>query len=325
MSAESSKPKLLDQLKILMRTRRYSPRTIDAYEQWVRRFILYHNKKHPIEMGAEEVERFLTYLVTDLNVAPATQNQALSALIFLYRHILERPLPAGMRPVRSQKTPKPPTILTVREVTALLEQLVGEIRLACELLYGAGLRVGECVRLRIKDIDFDYKTITIHNGKGAKDRVVPLPVSLSERLKVHIGNIREQHNRDLNRGFGSAPLPYALNRKLPNAHREFAWQFLFPANTLSVDEQDGVVRRSHVSPSTLQRSVKGAARQVGIDKRVTCHTLRHCFATHLLQNGYDIRTVQELMGHNDVKTTMIYTHVLKRGGLGVQSPLDRIR
>ena len=325
MSTEDSKPKLLDQLKLLMRTRRYSPRTIEAYEQWVRRYILYHKKRHPREMGVEEVEDFLTYLVTSLNVAPATQNQALSALIFLYRHFLELPLPPGIRPVRSRKTPKQPAILTMPEVTQLLDRLEGPIKLACELLYGAGLRVGECVRLRIKDLDFEYKTITIHNGKGAKDRVVPLPTSLNERLKAHIARVRELHNRDLNHGFGSVTLPYALNRKLRNAHREFAWQFLFPSHTLSVDEEDGMVRRGCLSPSTLQRRLKYAARAVGIEKRVTCHTLRHSFATHLLQNGYDIRTVQELMGHNDVKTTMIYTHVLKRGGLGVQSPLDRLR
>ena len=316
------KEKLLDQVVRIMQQRRYAPRTIQAYRYWIRCFILFHDKRHPREMGAPEIEAFLSHLVTDHNVAPATQNQALSALLLLYRQILALSLESVISPTKARKSPKQPTVLTPTEIAALLANMKGISKLVALLLYGAGLRINECVTLRVKDLDFAYRSLTVHDGKGAKDRVVPMPESLIELLRRQIESVRRIHESDLGHGFGSAPLPYALKRKMPRAPKELRWQYLFPSRTLSPDRRDGDVRRHHLSPSTVQRDVKRAAEQAGLLKRVTCHTLRHNFATHLLQNGYDIRTVQELLGHKDVKTTMIYTHVLKQGGLAVRSPLD---
>jgi integron integrase len=314
--------KLLDQLSDTLRTRHYSYRTEQSYIDWVRRYILFHQKRHPATLGAEEIRAFLTHLATDRNVAASTQNQALSAVLFLYREVLHKELDPIL--LSGAKRPERlPTVLTREEVGSILSQLMGTHKLMAQLLYGSGLRLMECVRLRVKDLDFDYKTITVRDGKGEKDRVTPLPDALLTVLQRQMERVRLLHDEDLAAGFGRVYLPNALEKKYPNAAAELGWQYLFPAPKCSLDPRSpGVMRRHHIEASGLQRSVKEAARKAEIHKRVTCHTFRHSFATHLLQNGYDIRTVQELLGHKDVRTTMIYTHVLQRGGLAVKSPLD---
>ena len=317
--------KLLEQLSDALRTKHYSYRTEETYINWVRRYILFHQKRHPNTMGAEEIHAFLAHLASDRKVAASTQNQALSAVLFLYREVLHKEidpilLSGAKRPERL------PTVLTRDEVTTILAQLNGTHKLMTQLLYGSGLRLMECVRLRIKDLDFHYKTVTVRDGKGEKDRITPMPDSLIAPLQRQVERVRLLHDEDLAAGFGQVHLPNALEMKYPSAASELAWQYLFPAPKYSLDPRSpGVMRRHHLEPSGLQRSVKEAARKAGIRKRVTCHTFRHSFATHLLQAGYDIRTVQELLGHKDVRTTMIYTHVLQRGGLAVKSPLDEIR
>ena len=313
--------KLLDQLREVLRLKHYSYRTEEAYVNWVRRFIIFHDKRHPAEMGAPEIQTFLAHLAQEGNVSASTQNQALSALLFLYREVLHREidfvsLPTAKRPKRL------PTVLTRDEVRRLLVCLDGVYKLMAQLLYGSGLRLMECVRLRIQDLDFEYRTITVRDGKGEKDRIVPLPETVIPELHRQIERVRLIHEEDLAAGYGEVYLPDALERKYPNAAREFIWQYLFPASKRSLDPRSGKERRHHIDPSALQRAVRQAAHKAAIAKRVTCHTLRHSFATHLLQAGYDIRTVQELLGHKDVRTTMIYTHVLQRGGLAVRSPLD---
>jgi integron integrase len=313
--------KLLDQLRDALRTKHYSYRTEETYVDWARRYILFHDKRHPAEMGAPEIRAFLAYLATERKVSASTQNQALSAILFLYREVL------GMEPelilLSSAKRPERlPTVLTRNEALDVIDRLEGTHRLMAQLLYGCGLRLMECVRLRLKDIDFDYKTVTVRDGKGEKDRVTPLPDAAAPDLRRQIERVRLLHEEDLAAGFGEVYLPYALAEKYPSAARELGWQYLFPSYKRSLDPRGDVERRHHLAPSALQRAVQGAARAAGILKRVTCHTLRHSFATHLLENGYDIRTVQELLGHKDVRTTMIYTHVLQRGGLAVRSPLD---
>jgi len=313
--------KLLDQLREVLRLKHYSYRTEEAYVNWVRRFIIFHDKRHPAEMGAPEIQTFLAHLAQEGNVSASTQNQALSALLFLYREVLHREidfvsLPTAKRPKRL------PTVLTRDEVRRLLDCLDGVYKLMAQLLYGSGLRLMECVRLRIQDLDFEYRTITVRDGKGEKDRIVPLPETVIPELHRQIERVRLIHEEDLAAGYGEVYLPDALERKYPNAAREFIWQYLFPASKRSLDPRSGKERRHHIDPSALQRAVRQAAHKAAIAKRVTCHTLRHSFATHLLQAGYDIRTVQELLGHKDVRTTMIYTHVLQRGGLAVRSPLD---
>ncbi|MBC7348006.1 MAG: integron integrase [Clostridia bacterium] len=313
--------KLVDHLRQALRLKHYSYRTEEAYVDWARRFILFHGKRHPAEMGAPEIQAFLAYLAQERNVSASTQNQALSAILFLYREVLHKEidpvvLPSAKRPERL------PTVLTRDEVLRLINHLDGTHKLAAQLLYGSGLRLMECVRLRVKDIDFAYKTITVRDGKGEKDRVVPLPDTIVPDLRRQIERVRLLHEEDLAAGYGDVYLPYALEQKYPNAARELIWQYLFPAYKRSRDPRSGKERRHHLDPSGLQRAVKRAAQEAGIQKRATCHTLRHSFATHLLQAGYDIRTVQELLGHKDVRTTMIYTHVLQRGGLAVRSPLD---
>ena len=314
--------KLLDQLSDTLRTRHYSYRTEQAYLDWVRRFILFHQKRHPAAIGEVEIRAFLTHLATDRNVAASTQNQALSAILFLYREVLHKELePIFM--TGAKRPERLPTVLTHAEVLRVLVQLLGTHKLMAQLLYGSGLRLMECVRLRVKDLDFDYKTITVRDGKGEKDRITPMPDSLITYLQRQVERVRLFHDEDLAAGFGRVYLPNALEKKYPNAAAELGWQYLFPAPKCSLDPRSpGVMRRHHIEASGLQRSVKEAAHKAGIQKRVTCHTFRHSFATHLLQNGYDIRTVQELLGHKDVRTTMIYTHVLQRGGLAVKSPLD---
>lgn len=315
--------KLLDQLSDTLRSMHYSYRTEEAYIDWVRRYILFHHKRHPETMGSDEIRAFLAHLATERNVAASTQNQALSAVLFLYREVLHKDIDPVL--VTHAKRPERlPTVLTREEILRIFSELTGSHKLMGQLLYGSGLRLMECVRLRIKDLDFDYRTVTVRDGKGEKDRITPMPDSLIPSLQRQMDRVRLLHDEDLSAGFGQVYLPAALAIKYPNAATEFGWQYLFPASKYSLDPRAlGVKRRHHLEASGLQRSVKEAARKAGIHKRVTCHTFRHSFATHLLQDGYDIRTVQELLGHKDVRTTMIYTHVLNRGGLAVKSPLDQ--
>ncbi len=326
LSGEETLParpmRLLEQLTERCRVKHYSLRTERAYRDWVRRFILTNGKRHPRDMGAAEVEVFLSRLATQSDVAASTQNQALSALLFLYREVLRIDLPWMESVVRAKRPQRVPAVLSRTEVTRLLAMLDGQVWLMAALLYGTGMRLMECMRLRVQDVGFDRGEITVRNGKGGKDRRVPLPQRLRERLKEQVERTRILHVQDLSQGFGRVYLPHALARKYPNAPVEFAWQYVFPALRHSVDPRTGEVRRHHVDEAILQRAVKNACSKAGIDKPATCHTLRHSFATHLLEAGQDIRTVQELMGHKDVSTTQSYTHVLGRGANGVLSPLD---
>lgn len=300
----------------------YSIRTEHAYVDWVKRFIRFHDTRHPAGMGAEEVERFLTHLAVEGRVAASTQNQAKSALLFLYREVLEVELP-WLDGVITAKTPRRlPVVLTHEEVAAVLERMNGTVGLVARLLYGSGMRLLEGVRLRVKDVDFTRCEILIRDGKGAKDRVTMLPKSLLDPLSAQMNVARALHERDLAQGCGDVYLPHALDRKYPSAGRDWCWQYVFPADRMSVDPRTGLVRRHHFDGQQVQRAMHRAVRVAGVAKPATPHTLRHSFATHLLQSGYDIRTVQELLGHEDVSTTMIYTHVLNRGGRGVRSPLD---
>jgi integron integrase len=327
--------KLLDQVRDVLRLKHYAIRTEEAYVSWIKRYILFHGKRHPAEMGASEIEAFLTHLAVDRKVAASTQNQALSALLFLYNKLLEKDLSGHtIDAVRARQPKRLPTVLTREETLSVIAALTGTNQLIARLLYGSGLRLLECLRLRVKDVDFAYCQITVRDGKGGKDRVTILPETLIEPLQEHLRRVRMIHDRDLDAGFGAVYLPYALERKYPNANKEWCWQYVFPSNRLSTDPRslpspsgrgaggEGIVRRHHLGPSGPQRAVREAAKLAGIEKPVTCHTFRHSFATHLLENSYDIRTVQELLGHKDVKTTMVYTHVLNRGGLAVRSPLD---
>ena len=313
---------LLDQVHATLRRRHYSPRTETSYLHWIRRYILFHHKRHPADMATPEIEAFLTALAVDQHVSAATQNQALSALLFLYRNVLnlELELPTGS--VRAQRSKRLPTVLTRDEVHAVLGCLTGTHQLMAKLLYGSGLRLMECLRLRVKDLDFAQRRVIVRQGKGSKDRITTLPDSIVPPLLDHLQHVQRLHRRDAETGSGSVELPDALDRKLPSASLNWIWQYVFPSAALSVDPLTGHIGRHHLNPAGLQRAVHKAAQLAGISKRVTCHTFRHSFATHLLENGYDIRTVQELLGHHDVKTTMIYTHVLNRGGLAVRSPLD---
>ncbi len=316
-----AKKKLLDQVRDAIRVKHYSLRTEKIYVDWIKRFVLFHNKRHPREMGAPEIEQFLTHLALNENVAASTQNQALSAILFLYRDVLHQDL-GDINAVRAKKPKRLPVVLTRDEVERILTHLSGEYRLMAQLLYGSGLRLIECIRLRVKDIDFAQRQIIVRDGKGGKDRVTMLPASIVQPLQEHLQRVKRLHDQDLARGYGTVHLPYALERKYPNANREWSWQYVFPSDRLSTDPRSGKTQRHHLDESGLQKAVRQAAQRANIHKPVGCHTFRHSFATHLLQNGYDIRTVQELLGHKDVKTTMIYTHVLQRGGLAVRSPLD---
>ena len=316
-------PRLLEQLRAAIDRLHYSARTEERYVHWVKRFIYFSGKRHPAELGAAEVTAFLNHLAQEREVAAATQNQALSALLFLYREVIGQPLPWLEQLDRAKRPVRVPTVLTRDEVRRLLAAMQGTKWLMASLLYGAGLRLRECLKLRVKDIDFGYRQIVVRDGKGAKDRVTMLPAALIEPLKLHLRAAKELHERDLRDGYGDVELPHALARKYPRAQYEWAWKFVFPSHKLSTDPQTGVIRRHHVYENYLVRGVARAARGAGIAKHVSCHTLRHSFATHLLEGGYDIRTVQELLGHADVSTTMIYTHVLNKGAGGVASPLDR--
>jgi integron integrase len=313
--------KLLDLVHDTLRLKHYSIRTEQAYVNWIRRYILFHHKRHPREMGAPEIAAFLTHLATDQNVAASTQNQALSAILFLYREVLHAEVET-IEAVRAKRPKRLPTVLTRDEVMRVITALSGANRLVAQLLYGSGLRLLECLRLRAKDLDFSYNQIVVRDGKGAKDRVTVLPQNLVEPLRTHLQRVAMIHQNDLAEGYGAVYLPYALQVKYPNANREWIWQYVFPAGNRSLDPRTGLQRRHHLGASGVQRAVRKAARLAGVKKHAACHTLRHSFATHLLEAGYDIRTVQELLGHKDVKTTMIYTHVLNRGGLAVRSPLD---
>ncbi len=321
-SHSGQKPKLLDQVRQAIRTRHYSLRTEEAYVQWIKRFILFHHKRHPKDMGADEVTQFLSDLAVNHHVAASTQNQALSALLFLYQEVLKQEIPWLHDVVRAKKAKKIPVVLTREEVKAVLSGLSGPAGIMAGLLYGSGLRLMECIRLRVKDVDFSYNQIAVRDGKGEKDRVTMLPLNVKESLQCHLQDVKHLHEQDLQEGFGAVSLPYALERKYPHANREWAWQYVFPAAKRSIDPRTGIERRHHVSQLMLQRAVKAAVRKADIAKVASCHTFRHSFATHLLEAGYDIRTVQELLGHRDVNTTMIYTHVLNRGGKGVRSPAD---
>ncbi len=317
-----AKLKLLDQVRAMLRLKHYSRRTEESYVNWIKRYILFHHKKHPKDMGAPEIEAFLTHLAVEETVAASTQNQAFSALLFLYRYVLQIDLPESIDALRAQKPKRLPTVLTPEETHRLLDQLTGTYQLMAQLLYGGGLRLMECIRLRVKDVDFARHEILVRDPKGRVDRVTMLPEKLVAPLQAHLQRVKQLHQEDLKHGYGLVDLPYALSRKYPNASKEWAWQYIFPAKGLSCQPESGQLCRHHQDESNLQKAVRVAAQRAGIDKPVGPHTLRHCFATHLLDQKYDIRTVQELLGHKDVKTTMIYTHVLNRGGLAVRSPLD---
>lgn len=353
-------PKLLDQLRDKMRMKHYSIRTEEGYINWVRRYILFHNKRHPKDMGKLEIESFLTHLAVDQHVSASTQNQAFAALLFLYREVLRIDLPA-VDALRAKRPERIPVVLSIDEVRSILDRMGGTHLLMTQLLYGSGMRILEVCRLRVKDVDFDRNQITVRDGKGEKDRVVPLPRKLVEPLRTQLKAVKKLHDQDLAVGHGRVWLPYAFVRKFPTAEKEWGWQYLFPSSRLSMDPREEqlqlderdkfaerrqarrstssstnpkkikrdkakspVLRRHHIHENMLQKVVKKAVLECGFTKKISCHTFRHSFATHLLEAGTDIRTLQQLLGHSDVSTTMIYTHVLQRGASGVQSPLDRL-
>ena len=323
-SISAHKPKLLDQVQAKIRYKHYSLRTEEAYLGWIKRFILFSGKRHPATLGPKEIEGFLTHLAVVGNVAASTQNQALSALVFLYQEVLGQEVGFLDSLQRARRPTKLPVVLSGEEMTLVLAKLPSNsVRLMGQLLYGSGLRLLECLRLRVKDLDFAGPHLIVRDGKGAKDRVTLLPVSICEGMRLHLAKVKALHDEDLALGGGRVYLPFALERKYPNAARDWCWQYVFPAAKLSIDPRTKAQRRHHVGELVMQRAVKAAVREARIDKPATPHSFRHSFATHLLENGYDIRTVQELLGHKDVATTMIYTHVLNRPGvLPVRSPLD---
>jgi integron integrase len=322
--SDSQPPRLLDAVRHAIRARHLSPRTEEAYVHWIRRFIVHHGKRHPRDLGATEVTQFLTDLAVRQRMSASTSNQALSALLFLYRHVVVKDLGRLEDLPRGHPPDRLPVVLTRDEVRRVLGRLSGVVWLVIALLYGAGLRITECLELRVKDVDFDRRQITVRRGKGRKDRRAVLPALVTTKLSEHLEAVRRRHAADLAAGFGAAVLPGALDRKYPNASRDWRWQFVFPAGRLCRDPRYGPPTRYHLHESVIQRALATAARECVITKRVSCHTFRHSFATHLLEDGHDIRTVQELLGHADVSTTMIYTHVLERGVLGVTSPADKL-
>jgi integron integrase len=320
----AQKPKLLDQVREAIRMRHYSYMTEKAYVHWIKRFIFFHNKRHPAELGEQEIGQFLSSLATDSHVSASTQNQALNALLFLYREILKKDIGYVNGVVRAKRPHRLPVVLTRQEVRSIVGCLEGSDWIMAMLLYGAGLRLMECLRLRVKDIDLNSNQIVVRAGKGDKDRHTMLPAAVKEPLAKHLEGITRLHQRDLERGLGRVALPNALEHKYPNAGKEWGWQWVFPATSHFTDKVTGEKRRHHLHESVLQKAVKEAVQKSSVTKPASPHTFRHSFATHLLEDGYDIRTVQELLGHRDVSTTMIYTHVLNRGGKGVFSPADRL-
>jgi integron integrase len=322
MEQMNSKPRLLDEVREVARMRHLSLRTEQAYISWIKRYIVFHNKRHPRDMAESEIRAFISHLAVEGGVTASTQTVALSALLFLYRDVLKQDLPYVSNIERAQKPKRVPVVLTRAETKRVLANLQGTHLLIASLLYGSGLRLMECVRLRVKDIDFNYGQIIVRDGKAQKDRITMLPARLKHPIMRHLKRVRQLHLDDLASGYGDVFLPYALAVKYPNASQLWGWQYVFPAANLSIDPRSGKRRRHHVSQSAIQKAVREAIRKARISKHASCHTFRHSFATHLLEQGYDIRTVQELLGHKDVKTTMIYTHVLNRGGRGVQSPID---
>ncbi len=319
----ASPPKLLDQVRSAIRIKHYSYRTEKTYLHWIRRFILFHNKRHPNEMGEEEITQFINYLATREKASASTQNLALCAIIFLYKNIIKQEI-GDLQILWAKKPKRLPVVFTRSEVKRVLDQLRGTNWLMANLLYGAGLRLTECLQLRVGDIDFEYKQVTVRNAKGEKDRVTMLPEKVIEPLKKHLKNVKLLHEKDVKNGYDSVYLPYALERKFPNAGRELCWKFIFPATKISTDPKTGIRRRHHIYETVLQKAIKVAIKKAGITKHASCHTFRHSFATHLLERGQDIRTIQELLGHKNIETTQIYTHVLNKGGLGVKSPADDI-
>ena len=324
MNSQEQTPRLLDQVRNVMRLHHYSIHTERSYTDWIKRYIHFHHmrRREDLANGESKIETFLTDLAVNGKVAPSTQNQAMNALVFLYRQVLKAPLDEKIDAVRADRKVNVPVVLTREEVAKVVSLLDGEAQTIVKLLYGSGLRIMEAVRLRVKDVDFQMKQVTVRSGKGDKDRFTTLPVSLIPPLENQMRKARVLHEQDLAQGHGAVYLPYALARKYPSAAKEWAWQYLFPARDLSTDPLAGVLRRHHVDPSVVNKAIKVAVRRAGLTKVVSAHTFRHSFATHLLQRGTDIRTIQELLGHTDVATTMIYTHVLQQGGQGVPSPLD---
>ena len=315
-------PRLLDAVRAAIGLRHYSYRTEKSYVDWIRRFILFHRRRHPLEMGGDEVRDFLSHLANDRQVSPATQAQALAALLFLYKRVLNVDLPWIDNVVRAHRPKRLPTVLTRDEARQVIAQMSGVHRLIAGLLYGSGLRLLETLRLRVKDVDFYHRRILVRDGKGMKDRVTILPASAADELQIHLRTVRLLHENAIQRGFGGVELPHALARKYPRAYLQWSWQYVFPAARASTDPRTGDRRRHHVHEESVQRQVRAAARAAGVEKPVSPHTFRHSFATHLLETGYDIRTVQELLGHKDVSTTQLYTHVMAPGSNPVRSPLD---
>jgi integron integrase len=323
--SEARKPRLLDQVRTAIRTKHYSYQTEEAYIAWIRQFILFHNKQHPADMSEIDVNVFLNYLATRRKVSASTQTQALCAIVFLYRYVLGRELGQLQGLIRAKKKKNLPVVFTRDEVRQVLENLSGTHRLMANLLYGSGLRLMECIRLRVKDVDFGYNQIVVRDGKGKKDRVTMLPKTIGPYLIEHLKKVKQQHNQDLSKGYGEVYLPNALGRKYRGANKSWAWQYVFPSIKFSVDPRSGIKRRHHINQQYLHRAVKSTMQKSGIFKAASCHTFRHSFATHLIEDGYDIRTVQELLGHKDISTTIVYTHVLNQGGQGVRSPADTIK
>jgi integron integrase len=323
MSTEKGKT-LLAEVRKIIRLKGYSIRTERSYCEWIRKYAKYHDLKNKSDFtdGEKKVEQFLTHLALKENVAPATQNQAMNALVFMYKHVLKTPLEGEINAVRATRKVNVPTVLTRKETSRMIAHIDGTPQLIVKLLYGSGLRIMEAVRLRVKDIDYDMKQITVRSGKGAKDRFTTFPPSLIPLLENHLKTVKALHEDDLLEGFGGVYLPFALERKNPGANKEWGWQYVFPSRNTSVDPRSGKTRRHHVDPSVVNKAIKSAARKIGLTKQVTAHTFRHSFATHLLERGTDIRTIQALLGHNDISTTMVYTHILQQGGHGVLSPLE---
>lgn len=316
--------KLLEQFRNVVRRIHYSIRTEESYSSWIKRYIAFHEMKHPRQMGKTEIEAFLTYLADQRNVSASTQNQAFSALLFLYKEVLGIELEVGINASRAKKPERVPVVLTHDEAMKIIHTMEGIYKIMTGVLYGSGLRLMECIRLRVQDIDFAMQQLVVRSGKGMKDRVTVLPGGLISPLKNHLTYVKALHVKDLAQGYGSVYLPYALGKKYPGADKEWGWQYVFPSDSLSRDPLSGRTMRHHINESSLQKMVKSAVRSVKITKHVGCHTFRHSFATRLLENGYDIRTVQELLGHKNVNTTMIYTHVMHKGAKAVRSPLDGV-